>query len=58
MPLPELIPVEDLFPSPVRASATMVKDDEGHGFLNPDNQIGMYRAVERFLGEYLVGRRC
>jgi dipeptidyl aminopeptidase/acylaminoacyl peptidase len=34
----------------------MVKDDEGHGFLNPDNQIDMYRAVERFLAEHLGGR--
>ena len=28
----------------------MVKDDEGHGFVNPDNVIDMYQAVERFLG--------
>lgn len=34
----------------------MVKDDEGHGFLNPDNQIDMYRAVERFLARHLGGR--
>jgi dipeptidyl aminopeptidase/acylaminoacyl peptidase len=34
----------------------MVKDDEGHGFLNPENQIDMYRAVERFLAEHLGGR--
>ncbi|MEV0672656.1 S9 family peptidase [Mycobacterium sp. NPDC050441] len=34
----------------------MVKDDEGHGFLNPDNQIDMYHAVERFLAEHLGGR--
>ncbi|MEZ0341984.1 alpha/beta fold hydrolase [Mycobacterium sp. pV006] len=31
----------------------MVKQDEGHGFLNPDNQIDMYQAVERFLAEHL-----
>lgn len=31
----------------------MVKDDEGHGFLNPDNVIDMYRAVDRFLAEHL-----
>lgn len=31
----------------------MVKADEGHGFLNPDNQIDMYHAVERFLAEHL-----
>lgn len=34
----------------------MVKADEGHGFLNPDNQIDMYHAVERFLAEHLGGR--
>ena len=34
----------------------MVKDDEGHGFLNPDNQIDFYHAVERFLAEHLGGR--
>jgi dipeptidyl aminopeptidase/acylaminoacyl peptidase len=34
----------------------MIKDDEGHGFVNPDNLIDMYRAVERFLAEHLGGR--
>ena len=34
----------------------MVKDDEGHGFLNPENQIDMHHAVERFLAEHLGGR--
>ena len=34
----------------------MVKQDEGHGFLNPENQIDMYHTVERFLAEHL-GRR-
>ncbi|OKH77680.1 peptidase [Mycobacterium sp. SWH-M3] len=34
----------------------LVKADEGHGFLNPDNQIDMYHAVERFLAEHLGGR--
>lgn len=34
----------------------MVKEDEGHGFLNPDNQIDMYHAVEKFLAEHLGGR--
>ena len=33
----------------------MVKEDEGHGFLNPDNVIDMYRAVDRFLAEHLGG---
>ena len=31
----------------------LVKDDEGHGFLNPDNQIDLYHAVERFLAQHL-----
>lgn len=31
----------------------MVKPDEGHGFLNPDNVIDMYHAVDRFLAEHL-----
>ena len=35
----------------------MVKEDEGHGFLNPDNSIDTYHAVERFLAEHLGGRR-
>jgi dipeptidyl aminopeptidase/acylaminoacyl peptidase len=33
----------------------MLKADEGHGFLNPDNQIDMYHAVERFLAQHLGG---
>jgi pimeloyl-ACP methyl ester carboxylesterase len=35
----------------------MVKDDEGHGFVNDENVIDLYRAVERFLAEHLGGRR-
>jgi len=31
----------------------MVKEDEGHGFLNPDNNIDMYHAVEKFLAKHL-----
>lgn len=34
----------------------MVADDEGHGFLNPENQIEMYRAAETFLARHLGGR--
>ncbi|WP_060999385.1 S9 family peptidase [Mycolicibacterium mucogenicum] len=34
----------------------MVKADEGHGFVNPDNQIDMNHAVERFLAQHLGGR--
>ena len=35
----------------------MTKEDEGHGFLNPNNQIDMYHAVERFLAVHLGGRQ-
>lgn len=31
----------------------MVKDNEGHGFINPENQIDLFHAVERFLAEHL-----
>lgn len=31
----------------------MVKEDEGHGFVNPENRIDMFHAVERFLAEHL-----
>ena len=34
----------------------MVKDDEGHGFVNPENVIDMFRAIERHFGQYLGGR--
>lgn len=34
----------------------LVKDDEGHGFLNPENQVDLYRATERFLARHLGGR--
>ena len=34
----------------------LLKDDEGHGFLNPENQIDLYRTAERFLGRHLGGR--
>jgi len=34
----------------------LLKEDEGHGFLNPENQIDLYRAVERFLAQHLGGR--
>ncbi|MFD3683787.1 S9 family peptidase [Nocardiopsis sp. NPDC058631] len=34
----------------------MLKEDEGHGFLNPENQIDLYRAAERFLSRHLGGR--
>ncbi|WP_238588953.1 alpha/beta hydrolase family protein [Pseudonocardia sp. HH130629-09] len=34
----------------------LVKDDEGHGFVNPQNQIDFHRATERFLARHLGGR--
>jgi dipeptidyl aminopeptidase/acylaminoacyl peptidase len=34
----------------------IIKSDEGHGFVNPENTIDLYRATERFLGRYLGGR--
>jgi dipeptidyl aminopeptidase/acylaminoacyl peptidase len=33
------------------------KDDEGHGFVNDENVIEMYHAVERFFAEHLGGRQ-
>ncbi|MGW0180209.1 alpha/beta fold hydrolase [Nocardia sp. NPDC003345] len=35
----------------------LIKDDEGHGFVNPENRIDMFHAVERFLARHLGGRR-
>jgi dipeptidyl aminopeptidase/acylaminoacyl peptidase len=32
----------------------MLKEDEGHGFRNEENEIEFYRAAERFLGEHLT----
>lgn len=34
----------------------IIKSDEGHGFVNPENTIDLYRATERFLGRHLGGR--
>ena len=34
----------------------LVFDDEGHGFVNPENNITFYKEVERFLAEHLGGR--
>ncbi len=31
----------------------LVKDDEGHGFQNEENQFDFYRAMERFLAQHL-----
>ena len=35
----------------------MVKDDEGHGFLNQDNQYDFYRSIEAFLEKHLKKER-
>ncbi|NIM00383.1 MAG: prolyl oligopeptidase family serine peptidase [Acidobacteria bacterium] len=32
----------------------MVKDNEGHGFLNEENRFDFYREMERFLGRWLA----
>jgi len=32
----------------------MLKEDEGHGFRNEENEIEFFRAAERFLGEHLT----
>ena len=34
----------------------LLKDDEGHGFANPENRLDLYRAMERFLAEHLGDR--
>ncbi|WP_280276938.1 S9 family peptidase [Nocardia wallacei] len=34
----------------------LVAEDEGHGFANPENQIRLYRAVERHFARHLGGR--
>jgi len=31
----------------------MVKDNEGHGFLNEENRFDFYRAMESFLAKHL-----
>ena len=31
----------------------MVKDDEGHGFYNEENQFDFYRSMGEFLDKYL-----
>ena len=34
----------------------LVKDDEGHGFANPENRLDLYRAMEHFFARHLGGR--
>ena len=36
----------------------IVKDNEGHGFRNEENQFAFYEAMETFLGKYLGGRKA
>lgn len=35
----------------------MVKEDEGHGFYNQENQYDFYRAMERFFRKHLMERK-
>ncbi|GAA5062613.1 S9 family peptidase [Nocardia callitridis] len=34
----------------------VLKEDEGHGFVNPENQLDLHAAMERFLATHLGGR--
>jgi dipeptidyl aminopeptidase/acylaminoacyl peptidase len=34
----------------------MVKNDEGHGFANENNQIDFYKAMDNFIAKYLSGK--
>jgi dipeptidyl aminopeptidase/acylaminoacyl peptidase len=34
----------------------LVKDDEGHGFVKPENRMEAYGAIERFFAKHLGGR--
>jgi dipeptidyl aminopeptidase/acylaminoacyl peptidase len=34
----------------------MVKDDEGHGFVKPENRLDAFGAIERFFARHLGGR--
>lgn len=36
----------------------MVKNDEGHGFQNPENLIDMFNGIEHFLARHLGGREA
>ncbi len=35
----------------------MVKENEGHGFLNQNNQFDFYGAMEKFLEKYLKAKQ-
>lgn len=34
----------------------LLKEDEGHGFQNPENTMDLWRAIEKHFGTYLGGR--
>ena len=34
----------------------LLKEDEGHGFQNPENVMDLFRTIERFYGEHLGSR--
>jgi dipeptidyl aminopeptidase/acylaminoacyl peptidase len=34
----------------------LVADDEGHGFVKPENRMEAYGAIERFFAAHLGGR--
>jgi dipeptidyl aminopeptidase/acylaminoacyl peptidase len=34
----------------------IIAPNEGHGFVNPDNRLVLYRSMEEFFGNYLGGR--
>jgi dipeptidyl aminopeptidase/acylaminoacyl peptidase len=34
----------------------VLKDDEGHGFLNPENKFDFYGELEQFLARHIGGR--
>ena len=34
----------------------LLKEDEGHGFQNPENVLDLFRTIERFFGEHLGSR--
>lgn len=36
----------------------LVAEDEGHGFANPENQMWLFRAIERHFAEHLGGRHA
>lgn len=34
----------------------MVVEGEGHGFVNPENQMAVFEAADRFIAQHLGGR--